>query len=279
MDKEKTGGLIAAARKAKDLTQKDLAKLLHVSDRAVSKWERGAGFPDVSLLEPLAEALDLNVLDLLRGEQTEESDVHSAVQEALAAFQEKRRQNRKYVLTELAKALAFLLVFGSIVSLVFPLRRSVDQTITAGVYVDGELAAYTDVEIRGEIAHTLVTGHRSYWGRFAIGCVEWTTREQANGGISLNGEGGVSYAMPGTGTRELYDPDTIMSADLREFAFALQAPNHMINDRPRPEHWCVLATSPEVYEAYRSQMGYGPPALKSPHSELLPDFPSAWKRW
>lgn len=41
MDKEKTGGLIAAARKAKDLTQKDLAKLLHVSDRAVSKWERG----------------------------------------------------------------------------------------------------------------------------------------------------------------------------------------------------------------------------------------------
>ena len=57
MDREKTGGLIASARKERGLTQKELAAQLHVSDRAVSKWERGAGFPDVSLLEPLADAL------------------------------------------------------------------------------------------------------------------------------------------------------------------------------------------------------------------------------
>ena len=41
MDKTKTGALIAAARKEKSMTQKELAKALHVSDRAVSKWERG----------------------------------------------------------------------------------------------------------------------------------------------------------------------------------------------------------------------------------------------
>lgn len=41
MDKEKTGALIAAARREKNMTQKELAKVLHVSDRAVSKWERG----------------------------------------------------------------------------------------------------------------------------------------------------------------------------------------------------------------------------------------------
>ena len=41
MNREKTGALIAAARKEKNMTQKDLAKVLHVSDRAVSKWERG----------------------------------------------------------------------------------------------------------------------------------------------------------------------------------------------------------------------------------------------
>ena len=79
MDRNKTGLLIAAARKEKSMTQKELAERLNVSDRAVSKWERGAGFPDVSLLEPLATALDLNVLDLLRGEKTEETDVHAAV--------------------------------------------------------------------------------------------------------------------------------------------------------------------------------------------------------
>ncbi|MBP3485454.1 MAG: helix-turn-helix transcriptional regulator, partial [Oscillospiraceae bacterium] len=48
MNREKTGTLIGAARKEKNMTQKELAAVLHVSDRAVSKWERGAGFPDVS---------------------------------------------------------------------------------------------------------------------------------------------------------------------------------------------------------------------------------------
>ena len=71
MNRERTGMLIAEARKQKNMTQKDLAAALHVSDRAVSKWERGAGFPDVSLLEPLADALGLQVLELLRGEEQE----------------------------------------------------------------------------------------------------------------------------------------------------------------------------------------------------------------
>ena len=69
MDRTKTGALIAAARKEQNMTQKELAAALHVSDRAVSKWERGAGFPDISLLEPLADAWGLGVLDLLRGER------------------------------------------------------------------------------------------------------------------------------------------------------------------------------------------------------------------
>ncbi len=67
MDREKTGALIAAARKERGLTQKELAERLHISDRAVSKWERGAGFPDVSLLEPLDRAPGLSVISLLHG--------------------------------------------------------------------------------------------------------------------------------------------------------------------------------------------------------------------
>lgn len=57
MDTRKTGQLIAARRKELGLTQKQLAGQLNVSDRAVSKWERGAGFPDIALLEPLADVL------------------------------------------------------------------------------------------------------------------------------------------------------------------------------------------------------------------------------
>ena len=59
MDNAKTGALIAARRKELNLTQKELAEKLHISDRTVSKWERGAGFPDISLLEHYY-AVDLN---------------------------------------------------------------------------------------------------------------------------------------------------------------------------------------------------------------------------
>lgn len=69
MDNKKTGALITQRRQELGLTQKELGERLHVSDRAVSKWERAAGFPDVSLLEPLADALELSVLELIRGER------------------------------------------------------------------------------------------------------------------------------------------------------------------------------------------------------------------
>lgn len=68
MNSQKTGQLIAQQRGALGLTQKQLASQLHISDRTVSRWERGVGFPDLSLLEPLADALGLSVIELLRGE-------------------------------------------------------------------------------------------------------------------------------------------------------------------------------------------------------------------
>ena len=69
MNLQKTGELIANARKECGYTQKELAGMLYISDRTVSKWERGAGFPDVSLLEPLAEALDLSISEVVMGEK------------------------------------------------------------------------------------------------------------------------------------------------------------------------------------------------------------------
>ena len=74
MDYQKTGTLIAARRTELGLTQKELAKQLNISDRTISKWERGAGFPDISLLEPLADALGLTLLELFRGERTPEPE-------------------------------------------------------------------------------------------------------------------------------------------------------------------------------------------------------------
>lgn len=67
MDSKKTGQAIAFLRKLKKYTQKELAKMLGVSDKAVSKWERGLGVPDVSLLARLSIILDTDIESLLEG--------------------------------------------------------------------------------------------------------------------------------------------------------------------------------------------------------------------
>lgn len=65
MDAKMTGQKIARLRKEKGKTQGDLAEALHISIAAVSKWERGLNFPDLTLMEPLAEALDTTAAELL----------------------------------------------------------------------------------------------------------------------------------------------------------------------------------------------------------------------
>ena len=67
MDKYVTADVIRRLRERKGLTQEELAQKLFVSSKAVSKWETGHGYPDISLLEPLAKALDISVIELLSG--------------------------------------------------------------------------------------------------------------------------------------------------------------------------------------------------------------------
>ena len=67
MNNEKIGPFIRQLRKERHLTQKELAAMLNITDKAVSKWELGASLPDVALLLPLAEALDISVTELLGG--------------------------------------------------------------------------------------------------------------------------------------------------------------------------------------------------------------------
>lgn len=130
MNNQKTGTLIAETRKDLNLTQKDLAENLHVSIQAVSKWERGLSFPDVLLLEPLAELLSLSVSELLAGERktpTQEQPVpehptqeqlvpERLVQESIristAQLGSRIKKWRKRFLSTAALLCAFLLLLG-----------------------------------------------------------------------------------------------------------------------------------------------------------------------
>ncbi len=69
MDAQKFGAFIAQCRKEKSMTQSELAAKIMVTDKTVSRWERGKGFPDINLLLPLAEALEVSVLELMHSER------------------------------------------------------------------------------------------------------------------------------------------------------------------------------------------------------------------
>ena len=68
MNRYVTGSVIRRLRESQHMTQEELAARIYVSGKAVSKWETGQGFPDISLLEPLAAALGISVIELLSGE-------------------------------------------------------------------------------------------------------------------------------------------------------------------------------------------------------------------
>lgn len=80
MNPIKIGNLISKKRKEKSMTQKELAEKLGLTDRAISKWERGLGCPDISYLEDLSKVLGISVVELLRGEEKYETSSDDVIE-------------------------------------------------------------------------------------------------------------------------------------------------------------------------------------------------------
>ena len=74
-----TGAVIKRLREKKNLTQTQLAKMIGVSSKAVSKWETGKGLPDISLIEPLSLALGVSVMELMSGDTVINKNISSNV--------------------------------------------------------------------------------------------------------------------------------------------------------------------------------------------------------
>lgn len=103
MDSKVFGQFIARTRKEKNMTQADLASIIGVTDKAVSRWERGIGFPDINTLEPLSSALDISVLELMRSEKSDmeskgnnlsESEVTEMMADAVQMARENQLQDK-----------------------------------------------------------------------------------------------------------------------------------------------------------------------------------------
>lgn len=117
MDNQKLGIFITELRKEKGLTQAQLAQKLNVTDKAVSKWERGVGFPDIKLLEPLADVLDISLLELMKSERLPKTtvsapDTTDAFQNVIdLASYERKIERQRIALVTLFIVLLIALIF------------------------------------------------------------------------------------------------------------------------------------------------------------------------
>ena len=95
MDQIKIGKFIADTRKEKNMTQKQLADALSISDKTVSKWECGKGLPEVSLMLPLCERLQITVNDLLTGARVSEADYQKKAEDNMMDLMKENEENKK----------------------------------------------------------------------------------------------------------------------------------------------------------------------------------------
>lgn len=117
MDNKKFGQFILSLRKEKGWTQLELAEKLNVTDKAVSKWERGVGFPDIKMIEPLAEVFDVSILEIMRSERMNEQPIQmESAAEAIGnmidivTFQRKI-ERRNILITIISFTMIVMLIF------------------------------------------------------------------------------------------------------------------------------------------------------------------------
>lgn len=108
MNENRIGQFIAELRKEKKITQKDLATQLHITDKAVSKWERGLSCPDIVLLTSIADILGVTTSELLNGEKNSSVDAETTVDNILNYAE--KTVNKKIVTIQNIVAISFSLV-------------------------------------------------------------------------------------------------------------------------------------------------------------------------
>lgn len=114
MDLNKTGKFIALIRKEKGLTQRELAEKLNLSEKTISKWERGVGFPDISLILPLCKCLEIDANELMTGERLQDKQYRINAENNLLKLIDKTSPKLKYTISTISAIVTILITLGLI---------------------------------------------------------------------------------------------------------------------------------------------------------------------
>ena len=153
MNIEKTGQFIAELRREKQITQVQLADTIRVSDKAVSRWETGRGFPDIDNLEALSECLDVSIAELIKGERIIESvsgdELNDITSDGLSLTRSLIAK-RKITSTLLGFVLGLIIIIIAVIHMMSPVYiEDPGNALTIEELSDGSIVAVLDENVSG----------------------------------------------------------------------------------------------------------------------------------
>lgn len=123
MEAERFGSFVAQRRREQGMTQATLASELHVTDKAISRWERGVGFPDIGNIEPLADALGVSIVELMRAERTKKQTMTTdEAEDACAKVLDITRAQQERETKDVVALIASLAVLTLLAEMIASLR-------------------------------------------------------------------------------------------------------------------------------------------------------------
>ncbi|MBR4091631.1 MAG: helix-turn-helix transcriptional regulator [Mogibacterium sp.] len=153
MNTEKTGEFIAELRKEKQLTQSQLATAIHVSDKAISRWETGRGLPDIDNLEALSDYLDVSIAELIRGEKISEPVSREELQSITSAELSLTKvflEKRKYISILLGFVLGSIIILTAFIHMMSPIYvKDPGEALTIEKLSDGSIVGVLDEKVSG----------------------------------------------------------------------------------------------------------------------------------
>lgn len=151
MNQENIGKFISKERKNKELTQKELADKLNISEKTISKWECGKGLPEVSLMQPLCKELDISVNELLNGAKDPQED--KAIIEYVKY--EKKKSKKKIITLTIVSILLITFILSTIIYFF----GNYGKTAVYQLYGESKNFHYTDgLFIKSNTKNVLVSG-------------------------------------------------------------------------------------------------------------------------
>lgn len=114
MEAKKLGPFIAERRKELGMTQSNLAEKLHVTDKAVSRWERSVGLPDISIIEDLAEALDVTLVELMQAQRADGENISTVEAEQLLIDTIEMSRTTNKIVKSIGSIILFIFVIISV---------------------------------------------------------------------------------------------------------------------------------------------------------------------